>query len=100
MEVIRHPTTGGAPVEFQFRASGSRFLVKNFTSGYITCGILDAEVTIPANTSQVIATRLIPRTSDMTDKVTVTANETSAPFRPPALSVWRLASTRSPRTTA
>lgn len=51
MEVIRHPTTGGAPVEFQFRASGSRFLVKNFTSGYITCGILDAEVTIPANTS-------------------------------------------------
>lgn len=55
MEVIRHPTTGGAPVEFQFRASGSRFLVKNFTSGYITCGILDAEVTIPANTSQVIA---------------------------------------------
>lgn len=56
MEVIRHPTTGGTPVEFQFRASGSRFLVKNFTSGYITCGILDAEVTIPANTSQVIAT--------------------------------------------
>ena len=46
MEVIRHPTTGGTPVEFQFRASGSRFLVKNFTSGYITCGILDAEVTI------------------------------------------------------
>ena len=45
MEVIRHPTTGGAPVEFQFRASGSRFLVKNFTSGYITCGILDAEAT-------------------------------------------------------
>lgn len=73
MEVIRHPTTGGTPVEFQFRASGSRFLVKNFTSG-----ILDAEVTIPANTSQVIATRLIPRTSDMTDKVAVTANETSA----------------------
>lgn len=73
MEVIRHPTTGGTPVEFQFRASGSRFLVKNFTSGYITCGILDAEVT-----SQVIATRLIPRTSDMTDKVAVTANETSA----------------------
>lgn len=35
MEVIRHPTTGGAPVEFQFRASGSRFLVKNFTSGFI-----------------------------------------------------------------
>ena len=69
---------GGTPVEFQFRASGSRFLVKNFTSGYITCGILDAEVTIPANTSQVIATRLIPRTSDMTDKVTVTANETSS----------------------
>lgn len=63
MEVIRHPTTGGTPVEFQFRASGSRFLVKNFTSGYITCGILDAEVTIPANTSQAIATRLIPRTS-------------------------------------
>lgn len=81
MEVIRHPTTGGTPVEFQFRASGSRFLVKNFTSGYITCGILDAEVTIPANTSQVIATRLIPRTSDMTDmtdKVAVTATETSA----------------------
>lgn len=78
MEVIRHPTTGGTTVEFQFRASGSRFLVKNFTSGYITCGILDAEVTIPANTSQVIATRLIPRTSDMTDKVAVTANETSA----------------------
>ena len=49
MEVIRHPTTGGAPVEFQFRASGSRFLVKNFTSGYITCGILDAEVTVTAN---------------------------------------------------
>ena len=47
MEVIRHPTTGGTPVEFQFRASGSRFLVKNFTSGYITCGILDAEVTTP-----------------------------------------------------
>lgn len=78
MEVIRHPTTGGTPAEFRFRASGSRFLVKNFTSGYITCGILDAEVTIPANTSQVIATRLIPRTSDMTDKVAVTANETSA----------------------
>lgn len=79
MKVIRQPTTGGTPVEFQFGASGSRFLVKNFTSGYITCGILDAEVTIPANTSQVIATRLIPRTtSDMTDKVTVTANETSA----------------------
>ena len=73
MEVIRQPTTGGTPVEFQFRASGSRFLVKNFTSGYITCSILDAEVTIPANTSQVIATRLIPRTSDMTDKVAVTA---------------------------
>lgn len=33
---------------------------------------------IPANTSQVIATRLIPRASDTTDKVTVTANETSA----------------------
>lgn len=73
------PPQAVPPVEFQFRASGSRFLVKNFTSGYITCGILDAEVTIPANTSQAIATRLIPRTtSDMTDKVTVTANETSA----------------------
>ena len=78
MEVIRHPTTGGAPVEFQFRASGSRFLFIIFTSVEITSGFLYAEGTIPANTSQVIATRLIPRTSDMTDKVTVTANETSA----------------------
>lgn len=37
------PPQAVPPVEFQFRASGSRFLVKNFTSGYITCGILDAE---------------------------------------------------------
>lgn len=54
MEVIRHPTTGGTPVEFQFRASGSRFLVKNFTSGYITCGILmvaTPSITTPAATA-------------------------------------------------
>lgn len=77
MEVIRQATKGGTPEEFQFGASGSRFLIKNFTSGYITCKILDAEVVIPANTSQVVATRLIPRTTDMTDTVTVTAEQTS-----------------------
>lgn len=54
MEVIRQPTTGGTPVEFQLGASGSRFLAENFTSGYATCGILmvaTPSITTPAATA-------------------------------------------------
>lgn len=74
MKVLTKEVTAGTPVKFEFDASGSRFLIKNFTRSPISCKILDAEICIPANTSQMVATRQVPQTlEDYTDTITVTA---------------------------
>lgn len=78
VKVIRKPTTAGTAVEFKFDVSGSRFLIKNLTDSTITCTILGSEIVLPANTSQMLATRMVPTMSDMTDTITVTAEETNA----------------------
>lgn len=57
MKVLTKDVAAGTPVEFKFDASGSRFLIKNFTRSPISCKILDAVICIPANTSQMVATR-------------------------------------------
>lgn len=80
MKVITKSVTAGAPVVFRFDAAGSRFLIKNFTKNFtkspISCKILDATICIPANTSQMVATRQPPQSlEDYTDTITVTASE-------------------------
>ena len=76
MKVITKSVTAGAPVVFRFDAAGSRFLIKNFTKSPISCKILDATICIPANTSQMVATRQPPQSlEDYTDTITVTASE-------------------------
>lgn len=79
MKVLTKDVAAGTPVEFKFDASGSRFLIKNFTRSPISCKILDAAICIPANTSQMVATRQVPQTleEDYTDTITVTAQEAS-----------------------
>lgn len=78
MKVLTKDVAAGTPVEFKFDASGSRFLIKNFTRSPISCKILDAVICIPANTSQMVATRQVPQTlEDYTDTITVTAQEAS-----------------------
>lgn len=62
MKVLTKNVAAGTPVEFKFDASGSRFLIKNFTRSPISCKILDAAICIPANTSQMVATRQVPQT--------------------------------------
>ena len=61
MKVITKSVTAGTPVVFRFDAAGSRFLIKNFTKSPISCKILDATICIPANTSQMVATRQPPQ---------------------------------------
>ena len=78
MRVIRKAVTANTPVTFKFESAGSQFLVKNFTEDQITVGILDQEVLIPANSAQLIATRLEPSVADLTDTLTVTAVVTDA----------------------
>lgn len=73
MRVIRKAVTANTPVDFEFESAGSQFLVKNLTSGPITVEILENEVYIPEYSAQLIATRIDPRVSDLTDKLTVTA---------------------------
>lgn len=76
MKVLAKDVAAGTPVEFKFDASDSRFLIKNFTRSPISCKILDAAICIPANTSQMVATRQVPQTlEDYTDTITVTAQE-------------------------
>lgn len=78
MKVLTKDVAAGTPVKFKFDASGSRFLIKNFTRSPISCKILDAVICIPANTSQMVATRQVPQTlEDYTDTITVTAQEAS-----------------------
>lgn len=80
MKVLTKDVAAGTPVEFKFDASGSRFLIKNFTRSPISCKILDAAICIPANTSQMVATRQVPQTLEDytdTDTITVTAQEAS-----------------------
>lgn len=82
MKVLTKDVAAGTPVEFKFDASGSRFLIKNFTRSPISCKILDAAICIPANTSQMVATRQVPQTLEdytdtITDTITVTAQEAS-----------------------
>lgn len=78
MKVLTKDVAAGTPVEFKFDASGSRFLIKNFTRSPISCKILDAAICIPANASQMVATRQVPQTlEDYTDTITVTAQEAS-----------------------
>lgn len=48
MKVLTKDVAAGTPVEFKFDASGSRFLIKNFTRSPISCKILDAAICIPA----------------------------------------------------
>lgn len=68
MKVLTKDVAAGTPVEFKFDASGSP----------ISCKILDAVICIPANTSQMVATRQVPQTlEDYTDTITVTAQEAS-----------------------
>lgn len=78
MRVIRKAVTANTPVTFKFESAGSQFLVKNFTEDQIAVGILDQEVLIPANSAQLIATRLEPSVADLTDTLTVTAVVTDA----------------------
>lgn len=61
MKVLTKDVAAGTPVEFKFDASGSRFLIKNFTRSPISCKILDAAICIPANTSQMVATGMFRR---------------------------------------
>lgn len=78
MKVQTKAVTAGAPVKFQFDVSGSRFLIKNFTRGTLTCAILGETIHIPANTSQMVATKLVPQSlQDYTDTITVTAEDSS-----------------------
>ena len=78
MRVIRKAVTANTPVTFKFESAGSQFLVKNFTEDQITVGILDQEVLIPANSAQLVATRLDPKVEDLTDTLTVTAEATDS----------------------
>lgn len=41
MKVLTKDVAAGTPVEFKFDASGSRFLIKNFTRSPISCKILE-----------------------------------------------------------
>ena len=47
------------------------------TGSPITVEILDGVVTIPANTAQMVMTRMNPTTGDLTNTVKVSALETS-----------------------
>lgn len=76
MRVIRKAVTANTPVTFKFPSAGSQFLVKNFTGDLITVELLDSEVLIPANSAQLIATRLDPKVDDLTDTLKVTAEIT------------------------
>lgn len=78
MRVIRKAVTASTPVTFKFPSAGSQFLVKNFTGDLITVELLDSEVLIPANSAQLIATRLDPKVDDLTDTLKVTAEITDA----------------------
>ena len=78
MRVIRKAVTANTPVTFKFSSAGSQFLVKNFTDDLITVELLDSEVLIPANSAQLIATRLDPKVDDLTDTLKVTAEITDA----------------------
>lgn len=78
MRVQRKAVTANTAVSFVFGSVGSRFLVKNFTSGDITVGILGQEVMIPGNCAQLIVTRLEPPITDLTDTLTVTAAVTDS----------------------
>jgi len=78
MQVQRKAVTADTPVTFTFDAAGSQFLVKNFTSDVISVGILGSEVLIPANSAQLIATRMEPTVKDLTNTLTVTAQVTDS----------------------
>ena len=78
MKVIRKATTAGEAAEFKFDVVGSRFLIKNLTDSAITCTVIGSEIVLPANTSQLLATRMVPTMNDMTDTITVTAEENNA----------------------
>lgn len=78
MQVQRKAVTAGTPVTFTFDAAGSQFLVKNFTSDIIAVGILGSEVLIPANSAQLIATRMEPTVKDLANTLTVTAQVTDS----------------------
>lgn len=75
MQVIRKATTAGGRETYTFGALGSCFLVKNMTGAAITVNILDASVVIPANTAQMVVTRLTPTISDMTNTVEIVGQE-------------------------
>ena len=78
MRVIRKAVTANTPVTFKFPSAGSQFLVKNFTGDLITVELLDGEVLIPANSAQLIATRMEPTVKDLTNTLTVTAQVTDS----------------------
>ena len=78
MQVQRKAVTADTPVTFTFDVAGSQFLVKNFTSDIIAVGILGSEVLIPANSAQMIATRMEPTVKDLTNTLTVTAQVTDS----------------------
>lgn len=71
LKVIRKPTIEGKAERYQFDVSGSRFLIKNLSDGVVICKILGSEVVIPANTSQSLATRLVPTIKDLTSVIEV-----------------------------
>ena len=78
MKVMTKAVSAGTPVKYQFDVSGSRFLIKNFTGSPISCTIQDQTIHIPANASQMVATRLVPHgLEDYTDTITVVADETN-----------------------
>lgn len=77
MKVIQKATAAGSAETYTFDVFGSVFLVKNMTGSPITVEILDGVVTIPANTAQMVMTRMNPTTGDLTNTVKVSALETS-----------------------
>lgn len=76
MRVQRKPVTADTAVAFQFESAASQFLVKNFTGDMVSVAILGQEVLIPANSAQIVVTRLVPSPDDLTDTLTVTAQIT------------------------
>lgn len=56
MQVIRQKTTQGGKLIFNFSVKGSKFLVKNFTEGYIKVAFDEedkADILIPGNAAQI-----------------------------------------------
>lgn len=79
MRVIRKGTTAGKDVLFEFKETGSQFVIANFNTRDLIARFGDDDKTgiiVPPQTARVVITRMHPRLSDTTNKIYIKAEET------------------------